>query len=553
VPSRRESFDFIGLTPERFEELVFLLGALEIPSLVRTANPDGGLDALVPAGSSGEVPRGIQAKHHTKGPSATKCAESLRDAIAAHRPEHVTFAFPTNPTAGKIAAFDNKVVAMDPTVEVDFWGASQLTSRLIGSDGGRRVSRHIFGDEDTERLERLIRAHQDVDSGAQALEALGAGADLLDRDPYFLYSVGARPGELPAPPPAKGAVMRVEVSDEHGTRHIDAVARPGTGQDQLPQGKLMLEGEAAIERWQRFRSEGGEVTFEDVGFQFERLPKHLAPLWDGVERSDVVIRTGERPRRTILMEIDGDAGSFSAEVQLGPAAPKQGWEHAMAGSAGAAALTFNSRRRGDGGEARIDWTWHSGRGSSREQLQSLKFLRAASGKGTMRLMDPRSREVFTEGPTPDIAYDDDMAALTQVYEDVVSLERWLGTTIDVPDEILAGDANALRRIARLMEGIESSWTDASFVLDPGGPKEIETEGVFQLRRQMGVELFGREYQLGELATYIDGYHLDSSRTDGRKHRVRPHAARLVVEDARAAGASALVGRVSVIRRYRASM
>jgi hypothetical protein len=89
----------------------------------------------------------------------------------------------------------------------------------------------------------------------------------------------------------------------------------------------------------------------------------------------------------------------------------------------------------------------------------------------------------------------------------------LGTTIDVPDEILAGDANALRRIARLMEGIVSSWTDASFVLDPGGPKEIETEGVFQLRQQMGAELFGREYQLGELATYIDGYHLDSSRTD----------------------------------------
>lgn len=88
MPSRRESFDFLGLPPDRFEELVFLLAALEIPDLVRTANPDGGLDALVPAGASGRVPRGIQAKHHTKGPSATKCAESLRDAVAAHCPEH---------------------------------------------------------------------------------------------------------------------------------------------------------------------------------------------------------------------------------------------------------------------------------------------------------------------------------------------------------------------------------------------------------------------------------------------------------------------------------
>ena len=512
MPSRRESFDFLGLTPDRFEELVFLLAALEIPGLVRTANPDGGLDALVPADASGRVPRGIQAKHHTRGPSATKCAKSLRDAIAAHRPEHVTFAFPSNPTSGQIAAFQKKVVAMDSAVEVDYWGASQLTSRLIGSDDARRVARHIFGDEDTERLERLIRAHQNVDDGAQALEALGAGADLLDSDPYFLYSVGARPGELPAPPPAQGSVMRLEVIDEHGVRHVDAVARPGTSQEQLPQGRFVLEGEEAIERWQRFQSEGGDITFEDVGFEFEKLPKHLAPLWDGMERGDVMIRSGQRPRRSILMEVDGDAGTFSAEVQLGPTVPKEEWEHAVAGSIGTAVLTINSRRRGDGGEANIDWSWRAGRGSNREQLQGLQFLQAVAGEGSLRLMDPESRAVFTEGPTPDIAFDQDMAALTTVYEDVVSLEEWLETTIEVPDEILAGDANALRRIARLIEGVEGSWTNASFILGPAGPKEIEAEGIFQLRQKMGAQLFGREYQLGELATYINAYRLDSTRT-----------------------------------------
>lgn len=512
MPSRRESFDFLGLTPDRFEELVFLLAALEIPGLVRTANPDGGLDALVPAGASGRVPRGIQAKHHTKGPSATKCAESLRDAIVAHRPEHVTFAFPTNPTSGQIAAFQKKVVAMDSAVEVDYWGASQLTSRLIGSEDGRRVARHIFGDEDTGRLERLIRAHQNVDDGAQALEALGAGADLLDSDPYFLYSLGTRPDELPAPPPAHGSVMRLEVIDEHGARHVDAVARPGTSQDQLPHGRFVLEGEEAIKRWQRFQSEGGDVAFEDVGFQFEKLPKHLAPLWDGMERGNVVIRSGQRSRRSILMEVAGDAGTFSAEVQLGPAVPKEGWEHAVAGSVGTVELTINSRLRGDGGEANIDLSWRSGRGSNRDQLKSLQFLRAVSGKGTLRLMDPESRAVFTEGPTPDIAFDQGMVALTTVYEDVASLEEWLGTTIEVPDEIPAGDANALRRIARLIEGVEGSWTNASFVLDPAGPKEIETEGVFQLRQQMGAQLFGREYQLGELVTYLNAYRLDSNRT-----------------------------------------
>ncbi len=401
---------------------------------------------------------------------------------------------------------------MDPDVEVDFWGASQLTSKLIGSDDGRRIARHIFGDEDTERLERLIRAHQNVDDGAQALEAFGAGADLLDNDPYFVYAVGARPGDLPAPPPTQGSVIRMEVIDEHGARHVDAVARPGTNKDQLPQGRLVLEGEEAIERWQRFQSVGGEIAFEDVGFQFDKLPKHLAPLWEGMERGKVVVRASERPRRSILVEVEGENGNFSAEVQLGPAAPKKGWEHAVAGSVGTAEMTINSRRRGDGGEAKIDWSWGSGRGSNGEQLRSLQFLRAVSGEGSVSLMDPESRDIFLKGSTPDIAFDEDMAALTTVYEDVVALEDWLTITIEVPDEISASDANALRQIGGLIEGIEGPWQGASFVLGPAGPKQIQDEGVLQVRQEMGALVFGREYQFGERVTYVNAYRLESTRT-----------------------------------------
>lgn len=512
MPNRRENFDFVGLTPERFEELVFLLAQLEVPGLVRTANPDGGLDALVPSAGSRGTLRGIQAKHHTRGPSATKCAESLRDAIATYNPQHVTFAFPVNPTTGQIAAFERKVVALDPRVAVDYWGASQLTARLIGSEGGRRVARHIFGDEDTARLERLIRAGQNIDDGAQALETLAAGSDLLDSDPYFLYAAGTRSGELPSPTPTKGTVMRVEVADEHGARHIDAVARPGTGQDQMPKGTFRLEGEGAIERWQKFLAEGGEVKFEDVGVEFETLPKHIAPLWDGTKRGDIMISSIERPRRRILIEVAGDAGDFSAEVQLAPAAAKDGWEHAVSGNLGEAVLTINSRRRGEGAEANIDWSWRPRRASHREELASLQFLRALSGESTMRLMDPEDRTVFTQGPTPDVDFDENTAALTRVFEDVVALEEWLSSSIKVPAEIAAGDANALRRVARLIEGIEGTWDNASFVLGPLGPKEIEAKGVFQLRQEMGVRLFGREFQLGELVTYISGYRLDSTRT-----------------------------------------
>jgi hypothetical protein len=512
VANRRESFGFLGLTPERFEELVFLLAQLEVPGLVRTANPDGGLDALVPATDNRRVSRGIQAKHHTRGLSATKCAESLRVAIATYNPERVTFAFPVNPTTGQIGAFEKKVVALDPAVEVDFWGASQLTARLIGSDDGRRIARHIFGDEDTARLERLIRAGQNVDDGTQALETLAAGADLLDSDPYFLYAAGTRSGELPVAPPTKGTVMRVEVEDEHGARHVDAVARAGTGQDQMPRGKFVLEGEEAIGQWQSFLAQGGEVVFRDVGLELEQLPKHIAPLWEGNERGDVVISSAKAPRRRLLIEVVGDAGTFSAEVPLSPANPKEGWEHAVAGRIGGATLTINSRRRGDGGEATIDWTWRLGGSSHREELESLRFLRAVSDRSVMRLLDPKDRTVFSEAPTPEIDFDESNAALATIYEDVIALEEWLSTAIDMPSEIKSEEANALRRVAQLIEGIEGSWTNASFVLDSSGPKEIEAGGVFQLRQEMGVILFGREYQLGELATYISGYRLQSSQT-----------------------------------------
>jgi hypothetical protein len=509
MPSRRESFNFLGLAPDEFEELVFLLAALEIPGLTRTGNPDGGLDAVVPRTDSEGVGRGMQAKHHGRGPNITKCVKSLSDAIATHNPTHVTFAFPTNLTAGQLAAFQDKVAGLDPNVEVDYWGASQLTARLIGSDGGRRIARHIFGDDEAEKLERLIRAHQNVDDGGQALEALAASSDLLDSDPRFLYAIGSQPPEIPAPPPVKGTVMRLQVTDEHGVRHIDALARPETSSDELPGGKFVLEGEEAIERWRKFQAEGGEVEFKDVSFRLENLPKHFASLWDS-ERGDIVIQSHERPRQRILLDVEGDAGSYSAEIQLQRVAPKKGWEHAVAGNAGAAQLTINARRQGNGGEANINWSWEPGRDSSREWMESLQFLRAASGDGKIRLMDPESKVVFTQGPTPRVAFDENTAALTQVYEDVVALEEWLETGIEVPDLIPASDANALRKIARLIEGIEGPWTNANFVLDAGGPTEVEAEGVLQVRRKMGVKLFDRTYWLGELATYVNAYQLDST-------------------------------------------
>lgn len=224
--ARVHRFNYLNLHDEEFEELTFLLAHLEEPGLVRPEDPDLGLDGVVRASGNGPVSRGFQAKHFTGSPSWPQCRRSLDNAVANYEVEHVTFTFPRDLTGKQIRKFDAELADRHPGVGVDFWGASQLTARLLGSNDGERIARHIFGVEEFERISRLIRAGQELDTGGHAIQVLGAANNLFTDDPYFGYSLGTRPLSVTDVPPTAGAVMGVEVSDEHGVHHINAHAKP---------------------------------------------------------------------------------------------------------------------------------------------------------------------------------------------------------------------------------------------------------------------------------------------------------------------------------------
>lgn len=97
----------------------------------------------------------------------------------------------------------------------------------------------------------------------------------------------------------------------------------------------------------------------------------------------------------------------------------------------------------------------------------------------------------------------------------MTIERWLGDEIEVPDTITDADAHGVQQTVRLVEGIESTWTSVRFTLatDPG-IEVVARGGVLQMRQPYAIELFGKSYELGDRATYVTHYALAESRRDG---------------------------------------
>lgn len=347
MAQRRRSFNFLDLHDETFEELTFLLGHLDEPELVRPADPDQGLDGVVLGARGAPAPRGFQAKHFTRGISWPQCRKSLDDAVANYDVRHVTFTFPRDLTGPQIKKFEIELQSRRPSVCIDFWGASQLTARLLTPDGSV-IARHIFGDDEFERLSRLILAGQELDTTGQAIAAMGAIGDRFSDDPYFEYSVGTRPASGSGDRPAAGTVVRVELFDEHGVHHIDALATPAAiAADRLPKGAMHVAGEDAIKRFQEFLRVGGEVDLPVVGFTWEQAPKYLDGLLGDTEEGRVRLTAPRREPRPLRIELDTTAAQYTFDVDMQATVPRSDWDYATQGSCGGAELDLQLRVAGE--------------------------------------------------------------------------------------------------------------------------------------------------------------------------------------------------------------
>ena len=517
MTSRVRSFPYLNLHDEEFEELTFLVARLEEPGLVRPKAPDLGLDGVLLGEGDAPAPRGFQSKHFTTGsPSWPQCRKSLDDAVANYDVKYVTFTFPRDLTGKQMIKFKEELAQRHTGVKVDWWGASQLTGRMLASEAGERIARHMFGVDDFERVSRLIRAGQDLDTTGQAISVLGATSNLFSDDPYFDYSISTRPSSAPGTPPPAGTVIRLEVSDDHGVHIIDAHATPAAlAADRLPKATMHLVGDEAIRRFQEFMRVGGRLELSDVRIDWEQQPKHITEFLGTEADAGTAILQSERmlPPRPMRIEFETTTGGASVDFDMQPTAPPTGWDFALVGQRGGTAVEMTLRQRGEAGELNMKWSWRMNAShSAEEHLVGLNMLKAAAGQGKVRVIDPQHDVILSVGASPEQPpFDDTMEILKQVLEDIVVLETWLGIKIDVPEEINGADANAVRRVAPLISGVERTWNDMKFTLerDPGEGAFSEP-GAVQVRRSLALDLFGRRYQLGDEATYVAGAKLAST-------------------------------------------
>jgi hypothetical protein len=164
--------------------------------------------------------------------------------------------------------------------------------------------------------------------------------------------------------------------------------------------------------------------------------------------------------------------------------------------------------------------------SAGEHLAGLRVIEVAAGTGEMRVIDSATGITIASGPSSQVAFDEDAMLLKQVFEDIVTLETWLGKTIEVPAQITGDEATAVHRVARLIEGVEATWYDMAFTLteDPG-EVQLSTGGLLQVRRKLWMNLFGQQYELGDEATYVSDLKVASSEAidGGRKYALEANS------------------------------
>lgn len=275
---------------------------------------------------------------------------------------------------------------------------------------------------------------------------------------------------------------------------------------------------------------GGELELQEVRMTWERSPKYLEGfLAADTEKGTAVLQA---PRlmlpRPMRIEVDTTAGLASIDVDMQATAPPEGWDHALVGKCGGTTIRITLRHHGDHGEMNMDWAWRMAASRSAEtHLIGVRLLEAAAGRGELRVIEPVSGEVLAKGPSPQTTFDQTMVILKQLFEDVLVLEAWTGERVELPQEISGVDAEAVRRVARLIEGVKETWTSMDFTLDDDPGEDVLTSGaLLQARRTLAVELFGNRYELGEEATYVADFKIVSSKAvnGGRAYVLKPATA-----------------------------
>ncbi|HST70127.1 MAG TPA: hypothetical protein VLI94_10760 [Solirubrobacterales bacterium] len=505
-PLGPRKFDFKDLTDDDFEEMCHELIRLEWPEVVKTAAPDGGADSLLPKKKKGWK-RAWQAKRYTGTIYWAKCKKSLDRAIETYKVRRVTFCFAKNLTKGQQTKFDSDLKGRHADAEVDFWDKAAITDRLNGSEEGRRIARHYFGDpaHDKELIIRAVRAGGNLEDASDVVErARPVGEFLSGHDPFFMYPQVIHEEGSTEPPLTQGTVMSVTSSDggisiRHDAipRHPDAMARFGP---RITMGFTDDEaGRRAAKAFTEATSRGRPVVLEEG---VEITPERMPPLWEEEVGKTLKGRIEIRPNIPpwlAQVTAKSNSGEETLVIQLDRQdEPPEDWDVALQGRYGGMTFSVLMRKR-DHGEITMNWSYTFGHEPIKEQVAALRLIAYMHQEGEVLIRDFQGGRPDLHHPTDDRPLPDEVPALLGFLEDLVVIEDWSKQQIGIPDRnITAQEAHHVAITAEFIRqrSIPATWEKANAQVGPEGLERMADGGEMVIEQDMGMHLFGQDLWFG---------------------------------------------------------
>lgn len=505
-------YPLADLTPDEFEDLVFLLARIDDENVVPVRNKDRGLDARLPDPHQRTL-RGWQAKRYEKGKiNWSECRKSVADAVAFWRPPRITFVFAHELSAIEQNAFRTDLVErITVPVRLDFLPEAEVQRRLRDDPQGRQAAAWLFegSESEGEAIRRALEMGGELRDGGHAAERLGGIQDHLDRDPHLSYSTVTNSVGAPETPSADGTAISVMTQEGGHEVRLDAREKfPGALSQLGLQGSFVFtddeDGKKAREAIEGAFRSGRDVSIDSgIGIRMANVPVGLRGLMpDEPVFGQISLISADANPKPKDLGLVGVVVAGTDEIGMSLTAiepPVAGWDVTLGGAAGGLEI-FHSMRRGTSGafEHNLDWRHVFGEGSAIEQLLACRVLRSALEGKPVRLLNPHDRSQLWLLAPLEGDYDEDVRELgvrEQIMTAATEVEIWTGVPIEVPAR---PSEEELWKLAEVLGRIKTPTVDGEWEkidLTPNG--EIPADPVVvQILEAREETLFGAHLFLG---------------------------------------------------------
>jgi hypothetical protein len=508
-----EEYPLGDLTPERFEDLVFLLARGENSDVRHVRAKDHGLDARLPD-RGGRTLRGWQAKRFTGAIKWDQCQESVSRALPWWRPLRITFGFPKRLSGDEQMKFRKNLIEKFPQVRIDWWDHDELQRRMRDTEDGRRAAAWLFSHPDADRA-ALLRALAVGGELANAGQAAARAAEIqtfVDRDPHFRYTVVSASADTPETPRAPQTLLSVEAEIDGRRVRFDASERyPGARSDAGLEGQLLFsdddEGRRARAAFDSVLKDGGTVSVESgMSAEFVAVPVGLRgllpedPVSGEVEITAVEDVPQSPPSSQPGLPMLVRAGDAELGLVFNPAEPPAGSGHAIAGSAGGLELFISLGDRPGERKPQMDWRWRLGEGDALAQLLACEVMLNAYRGELVELINPTDSSIGASAKLEEPGDSADLAELEDVrsfLSYVAEAEAWLGVPLEPSSHPSKSDAAVLSElIGRIRDPHYTGTWDRVEVELNGPPPTEEDAWALVLLQPLYAELFGAQRYLG---------------------------------------------------------